>query len=351
MSKYMDGRLSALTPYVPGEQPQDKRYIKLNTNESPFAPASALVDRLAQCAPRLNLYPDPEMRTLSKALADTYSVQPENVFVGNGSDEILAFCFMAFCGSKGACYPDISYGFYRVYSALCCIDAKEIPLQDDFSINPADYYNTGRTVFIANPNAPTGLSLSVQDIARIAEHNDGVVVIDEAYVDFGGTSCLSLLNKFDNLLIVRTFSKSRNLAGGRIGFALGNAALINDLRTIKFSFNPYNVNALSETAALCALEDVDYFETCLQNIQQARESTVQQLKELGFVVLPSDANFVFAKPPRGTGEELYLALKDRGVLVRHFAGPRTGDYVRITIGTNAQMDVLLAAVQDILKPE
>ena len=349
MSKYLDERLAGLQAYVPGEQPQDKRYIKLNTNESPFPPAPGIEAELKRVYARLNLYPDPDMAELRDELAALCGVRRDNIFVGNGSDEVLAFCFLAFCGTRGARFADITYGFYRVYADLCRVSSRVMPLDGNLAVNPKDYIGSDETVFIANPNAPTGLSISLEQIDAIAGSTDAPVIIDEAYVDFGGETCLPLLKKHDNLLIVRTFSKSRNLAGGRIGWAVGSKELISDLNSIKFSFNPFNVNMLSQAAALCSLRDKAYFEGCVTAVKEARAFAADRLSAMGFEVINSHANFLFAAPPGMSGREYYLRLKDRGVLVRHFPGERTGRFVRITIGTRAQMETLAAVTEQICK--
>ncbi len=301
-------------------------------------------------AGRLQLYSDPESRDLKAALAETYGVSPEEVFVSNGSDEILSFAFMAFCGEgRGAAFPDITYGFYKVYGELYGVDCDIRPLREDFTVDPADYYGGDRMVVIANPNAPTGLCLSLAEIADILRHNPDVpVVIDEAYVDFGGESALPLLGEFDNLLVVRTFSKSRALAGGRLGFCIGSTALIRDLETIKFSTNPYNLDRMTQAAGVASLADPAYFKKTVSAVISAREAAAARLREMGARVLPSKANFLFVSLPGIPGAEVLAALRARGILVRHFSAPRISDFVRITVGTPEQMDKLCEAVADIL---
>ncbi len=352
MSRFLAQRFSGLLPYTPGEQPQDRSYIKLNTNESPFPPSPAVVAALSSAeVEKLNLYSDPEVRQLRRAVADVYGLVPAQVLVGNGSDEILAFSFQAFCGKeKGVCFPDISYGFYPVYAKFYGLDFKEIPLSEDFRVQPEAYYGAGRTVFLANPNAPTGVALPVAQIAKIVRHNPGdLVVIDEAYVDFGGQSAVPLIAKYENLLVIQTFSKSRSLAGMRLGLALGNAALIEDLEKMRYSFNPYNVDRLAILAGTAAMKDTGYFEYCRENIIRTREKAAEVLRALGFSVLPSSANFLFARHPAISGGEYYLALKKRGILVRHFKKARIDAYVRITIGTQEQMDALMRTTRTILE--
>ena len=350
MSRYLSSRLSSLEEYVPGEQPQDKKYIKLNTNESPYPPSPAVIERLnAAETANLKLYSDPDCRGVRTRLANLYDVQPENVIVTNGSDETLNFAFMAYT-DHGAMFPDISYGFYKVFAQLYSIDAKVIPLKEDFSIDPADYYDAkGAMVVIANPNAPTGLTLPLTAIEQIVQHNpESDVLIDEAYVDFGGESAIPLTKKYDNLLVVQTFSKSRSLAGARLGYAIGHASLIADLNKIRCSTNPYNVNRLTLAAGEAAIDTQAYYDDNCQKIIATREKTAAALREMGFTVTDSRANFLFAKSDRISGEALYLALKERGILVRHFTSSRIAEFNRITVGAPEEMQALLTAVREIL---
>ena len=347
----MSSRFDNLEAYIPGEQPRDMQYIKLNTNESPYPPSPEVLDAVnREEVSKLNLYPDPTAKGLKGRLAERYNVKPENIFVSNGSDDILNFAFMAFCDDRtGVTYPEISYGFYPVYADLYRIDAKAVALKEDFSIDPTDYHNAGRTVVIANPNAPTGMLLSVEDIRGILDSNrDNVVLIDEAYIDFGGKSCVELVKEYDNLLVVRTFSKSRCLAGARLGFAIANKELICDLEKIKYSTNPYNINRLSLIAGEKAIESDNYYFDHCKDIIEARKYTVTELKKRGFTLTDSYANFVFAKHESMGGEELYLELKKKGVLVRHFSKESIKDYNRITIGTKEQMAALISAIDSIL---
>ena len=350
MSKYLNPRYGAMEAYVPGEQPRDKNYIKLNTNESPFPPAPSVTAALDIHQIRdLRLYSDPTVRVLREKLARLYDKKPEEMFVANGSDDILNFAFMAF-GGDGAVFPDITYGFYRVFGELHGIPCREIPLKEDFSLTPEDYHNSGCMVVIANPNAPTGMSISLRDVEGIVQANsDHVVVIDEAYVDFGGTSCHELTRRYDNLLVVHTFSKSRSLAGGRLGYAMGNPGLIEDLEKLKYSTNPYNVNRLTMYLGEKTVDADDYYRDCCREIIRVREETASRLKELGFRVLPSQANFLFARHPDLDGGRFYQALRERGILVRHFSGERIRDYNRITIGTARQMTRFLEAAGEILE--
>ena len=350
MSRFFTSRFASLTPYTPGEQPRERPFIKLNTNESPFPPSPGVLRAAAEQAGKLQLYSDPEISFLRNKLAKLYGVSPAQVIATNGSDEVLNFAFMAF--AEEIIFPDITYGFYPVFAQLNRIPYQEIPLKDDFSIDYRDYVNQNKTIVIANPNAPTGLCLPLSQIEEIVASNpDNVVIIDEAYVDFGGDSAISLVPKYENLLVTQTFSKSRSMAGARLGFGIGNEKLIADLNTIRYSTNPYNVNRMTEFAGAAALEENDYYMANCRTIMENRAWTTQALEALGFQVLPSFANFVFAKCDRIDGEKLYLALKDRGILVRHFTKERIRDFNRITIGTMEQMQALVAAITHILKEQ
>ncbi len=351
MSRFLVERLQTLAPYVPGEQPQDQQYVKLNTNESPFPASPRVVEALnRQIISRLNLYPDPLAKVLCESIAEEYSLSPENVFVGNGSDEVLAFAFMAYGDTRGFAYPEISYGFYKVYARLYGLKPTVIPLNKDFSVPAEKFCNLGIPIAIANPNAPTSLAMPLEDIERIVQTNpDSVVLIDEAYIDFGGETCLPLLSKYPNLLIVRTYSKSRSLAGGRLGYALASPELIGDLNRIKHSFNPYSINNLTLLAGIEAMRDKDYFTMCVDGIVAQRRQSAEDLRAMGFTVLDSASNFLFASPPGITGEAYYRGLKQKGVLVRYFNDPLLKNYVRITIGSAAQMQVLLEKTGELLK--
>ncbi len=343
MSNFRDSRFSNLKEYVPGEQPQDKSYIKLNTNESPYPPSKSVIDVLnREEAEKLRLYCDPDCNLLREKLAEIYGVGKENIFVSNGSDDILNFAFMLYGRQNGAAFPDITYGFYNVFCKLYGIDYSEIPLSHDFSINPEDYMANGKFNVIANPNAPTGMALSEEDIERIIASNpNNVVVIDEAYIDFGGKSCYKLINKYNNLIVCRTFSKSRSMAGARLGYCFACRDLIGDLELIKNSTNPYNVNRLTQAAGVAALNENEYYKANCKKIAETREFTVSELEKLGFTVLPSIANFVFAKHNSVGGQELYLKLKENGFLVRHFTNPRICEFNRITIGSKREMESLI----------
>lgn len=351
MSEFLHSRYRALSPYVPGEQPRDRSYIKLNTNESPFPPSDGVLSVInRQAVSDLRLYSDPEALVLKEALASEYGVGRENVFVSNGSDEALYFAFMAF-SEDGIAFPDITYGFYRVFADLLHIPAKLVPLREDFTIQPGEYEDIHMAVVIANPNAPTGILLSTDEVERIAASNpEHVIIVDEAYIDFAGTgaSCVPLIGKYRNLLVVQTFSKSRSLAGARVGYAIGDEALIRDLETLKFSVNPYNVNRLSMAAAAAAVRDRDYYQETSSWIVENRDFTEQGLRRMGFEVLPSKANFVFARTTRMDGAGLYHGLKERGILIRHFDSERIREYNRITIGSRENMERLLAAIEALL---
>ena len=351
MSRFFNYRYRDLTPYTPGEQPKVLNVTKLNTNECPFPP-SAKAQAWAEAHTRpLNLYPELQAIDLRTKIADLNGISPEQVILGNGSDELLNFAFMAFCDDRrGAAFADITYGFYPVYADLNHIPYTEIPLRPDFSLAPEDYYALHKTIFLANPNAPTGMALSREQIAGILSANpDSVVVVDEAYVDFGGESCIPLIKSFDNLLVVQTFSKSRSMAGARLGFAAGQEALIRDLNTLKFSVNPYNVNSMTMAMGIGVLLDEETTRANCRTIMENRAYTAAELEKLGFAVLPSQANFIFARTDRIDAKELYLKLKERGVLIRHFDKPAIAAFNRITIGTREQMDILLREIRAILE--
>lgn len=340
-------------PYTPGEQPKDTKYIKLNTNESPLEPSEKALEFVNKAFSSLNLYSDPECTLLREKMSKILGVDKENIIFTNGSDEALNFAFMAFCDKETpAVFPDITYGFYKVFADVNGVPFEEIPLAEDLSINVSDYIGINKTIFIANPNAPTGIALSLCDIEKIVASNpNNVVIIDEAYVDFSGESTVKLTEKYDNLLVTATFSKSRSAAGARLGFAVGSKALIAYLNTIKYSTNPYNVNSLTAALGLGILSDEEYTYNNLKKIVDNREFTANALKELGFKLTLSSANFVFAYHPEISGEKLYLKLKEKGVLVRHFGLERIKDYVRITIGTKEQMLVLIEKTKEILEEE
>lgn len=350
MSRFLSEKFASLSPYVPGEQPKDMQYIKLNTNESPFPPSQAVMDAVAEEAAKLQLYSDPDLTELLKALSEAYGVDTGNIIATNGSDEVLNFAFMAYTDSTHpAVFPNITYGFYSVFAKLHSSPYIEIPLKEDFSIDYRDYMGLNKTIFIANPNAPTGLTLSLDEIREILKSNpDNVVVIDEAYVDFGGESAVPLIKEFDNLLVTGTFSKSRSLAGARLGFGFASEKIIADLNTIRFSTNPYNVNRMTLSAGVASLKDDSYNKANCEKIIKTRGRVKAELESLGFFVLDSKANFLFARKEGVRGKELYLGLKEKGVLVRHFDKDIIGDFLRITIGTEEQMDIFLEKLKELL---
>ncbi len=351
MSKFFSSKYRTLVPYTPGEQPRDMQYIKLNTNESPFPPSERAIEAASEAAKGLQLYSDPTLKALREAMADTLGITPDEVIMTNGSDEVLNFAFMAYCDDEHpAVFADITYGFYPVFAEINCVPTKIIPLREDFSLSVDDYIGTKGTVFIANPNAPTGLCLPTSEIERLLQSDPHrMVVIDEAYVDFGGQSCVPLTKKYNNLLVTGTFSKSRSMAGARLGFGVANAEIIQDLDTIRYSTNPYNVNSMTMAAGIGCLADDAYTKENCQKIINARAFTTKELQKLGFVTTDSRTNFVFAKHPLLDGEQFYLALKARGILVRHFSAPRIKDYNRITVGTMEQMQTFVKVTKEILE--
>lgn len=351
MSRFFSEKYKKLVPYTPGEQPKDTNYIKLNTNESPFPPSEKARMAAMEEVQKLQLYPDPECRALTEKVAATLGVEYENVLMTNGSDELLNFAFMAFCDdSHPVAFPDISYGFYPVFAELNQIPYVQIPLKEDFSIDVADYRAINKTIVIANPNAPTGMALAVSQIEEIVSTNpNNVVIIDEAYVDFGAESCVPLIKKYDNLLVCQTFSKSRSMAGARLGFGVGSASLIADLNTVKYSTNPYNINRMTMAAGIGVLNDEPYTRSNCATIAKNREWTTSQLAEMGLSTTPSVSNFIFAKHPAVSGATVYEALKNKGILVRHFCAPRITDYVRITVGTAEQMEALVTALKQVVE--
>ena len=351
MSRFFTERLSELKPYTPGEQPQNRKYIKLNTNESPFPPSPGVRAAVADEAETLRLYSDPESRNLTDVLAAHYHLKPEQILVGNGSDDLLNFAFLAFCDDKHpALFPDVTYGFYPVLAQLNRVPFAEIPLKEDLSIQLKDYYGRYGTIFLANPNAPTGLFLPPRDIELLLQENtERLVVVDEAYVEFGGESVLPMIDSYNNLLVIHTFSKSHSLAGARLGFAVGNPALIQDMNTLKYSTNPYNVNRMTSAAGIAALKENDYYQKNAAIIMNNREYTAEALRKLGFTVTDSKANFLFASTERINGGSLYQKLKERGILIRHFSLKRIDNWVRITVGSREEMDALLKETEEILQ--
>jgi len=352
MSRFLVKKHHKLVPYTPGEQIRQDGLIKLNTNESPFSPPEQVVRYASEAAGSLQLYCDPDAGELREKLAEHLGLEADQVLVTNGSDEILHFAFMAFCDEeRPAVFPDITYGFYQVFADLEGVDAQVIPLKGDLSVDPADYMREG-TVFLANPNANTGIALSPAQIEKIvAADPDRVVVVDEAYVDFGAGTVLPLIEKYDNLLVSRTFSKAWSMAGARLGFGMGSRELIEDLNRIKYSTDPYNVNSMTQAAGLGALESCEEIRSRCDAIVSNRSWLTEELGARGFEMTPSQANFVFARHTSMGGREIYERLKEENILVRHFDKPRIRDYIRITIGSRDQLDRLLEKLDEILKEE
>ena len=381
MSRFLSKASESLLPYTPGEQPQGRKFIKLNTNECPYPPSPKVAEAIlagyeeiaagcgtagaadmveqAEKAARvmppelanLRLYSDPEERVLIEAIADHYGVGTNQVIAGNGSDEILGFAFRAFCDQNAPLqFADLTYGFYPALCGLYGIPFKVVPLEEDFTLNIEPYKNCGNNVIIANPNAPTGMNLPLSAIEEVAASNpDRVVMVDEAYVDFGGESCVSLLPKYENLVIIQTFSKSRSLAGARVGFAIANPELIADMNRIKYSFNPYNVNRLSILAGAAAMRDWDYTKECTGRICKPREKTTEALRALGFTVLDSKTNFIFAKSGDMPGKVYFDGLREAGILVRRWDSERIKDYVRISIGSEEEMETFVEETKKLVE--
>lgn len=350
MSRFFSEKYKSLVSYTPGEQPRDMKYIKLNTNESPFPPSKEVFGAVSDEVSFLHLYSDPDGKLLRERIAYKYGVLPEQIVLSNGSDEILDFIFMAFFDDEHpVVFPDITYGFYKVFADLHRIPYEELPLNSDFSVNTEKYIGIGRNIVIANPNAPTGIALTPREIENIVQSNrDNIVVIDEAYVDFGAESCIPLIEKYDNLIVTHTFSKSHSLAGARLGFSVSSVEVARDLNTIRYSRNPYNVNRMTLAAGTAALESDSYYIDNCKTIIENREYTSEKLKVLGFDVIASKTNFLFVRSDRIPGQTLYSKLKKAGILVRHFSGERVSDYNRITIGMRDQMDSLILAIEEIL---
>lgn len=352
MKRFWSERIRTLVPYTPGEQPKDRVFIKLNTNENPYSPSEKVLQAIRDAAGEgLRLYPDPEAVSLRRAIAEYHGLQPEQVFCGNGSDEVLGLCFYAFfTPGKKVLFPDITYSFYPVYTQLFGLDHEEIPLNDDFTL-PVDRFLGGNGgVVICNPNAPTGRTLPLSDIRRILDANpDVVVLVDEAYADFGAQSAVELISEYSNLVVVCTMSKSRSLAGMRVGYALGNADLIAGVNCVKNSFNSYPLDRLALAAGEAAIRDREYFELTRNMVIKTRERTAARLRDMGFTVHPSNANFIFITHPQVSGKLLQQGLRDRGVLVRRFDRPRISEYLRVSIGTDADMEAMCAACEEILK--
>lgn len=351
MNRFWSPVVHKLTPYVPGEQPKQTDLIKLNTNENPYPPSPRVLQALAaEAAESLRLYPDPNAERLKQAIADFHHLTPDRVFVGNGSDEVLAHAFQALLKHESPLlFPDISYSFYPVYCGLYGIDFKQVPLTPAFEIDPADYRVASGGIIFPNPNAPTGRLLPLAAIRDILDHNrDSVVVVDEAYIDFGGESAATLVDQYPNLLVIQTLSKSRSLAGLRVGFALGDAGLIEALERVKNSFNSYPLDRFAISGAVAAIEDRAYFTTTCQRVIATRERLAKRLEGLGFEVLPSAANFLFARHPERDAAELAARLRERSIIVRHFRQPRIEQFLRITIGTEEQSGQLCDALAAVL---
>ena len=347
MSRFLHPQYAGLEAYTPGEQPRDRQYIKLNTNESPYPPAPAVLAALTeQDLADLRLYSDPEGTALRAKLAELYGVEPGQVFLSNGSDDILNFTFMAF-GADGAVFPALTYSFYPVFANLHGVAYETVPLREDFTLDVAGMQGKGKLTVFPNPNAPTGIALPLDQVeAIVAANPDHVVVVDEAYVDFGADSAVPLLQKYENLLVVMTYSKSRSMAGARLGFALGSRTLIQDLEKLK-----YSTNRLTLKLGQAAVDSDGYFREKAREIMATREKTAQALRALGFTLPDSQANFLFVTHPKVAGETLYRKCKEKGVLIRHFSDPAIAAYNRVTIGTPAEMEAFLAVVQTILKEE
>ena len=357
MSKFWNDKIKEIEPYVPGEQPKDKKYIKLNTNENPYSPSEKVIEKIKSMnLEDLKLYPDPDVSELRKVIAEYFSkkiderITKEQIFVGNGSDEVLALIFMTFF-NKGdkVYYPDITYSFYPVYADLFDLKEVKIPLNENFKIEINKYFGVDGHIIITNPNAPTSIALKLNEIEKIIKNNPTqLIVIDEAYVDFGAESSVKLVNKYDNVLVVQTFSKSRSFAGMRLGYAIGSENIIEGLNRLKFSFNSYTIDRISIEAGIESFKDDDYFVKTNAKIIETREKTVKKLKELGFKVLNSSANFIFISHNKVFAGDLYKNLKDNGVLVRYFAKDRIDNYLRVTIGTDEDMEIFIEKLNKLL---
>ena len=357
MSKFWNNKIKEIEPYVPGEQPKDKKYIKLNTNENPYSPSEKVIEKIKSMSLKdLKLYPDPDVSELRKVIAKYFSqkiderITKEQIFVGNGSDEVLALIFMTFF-NKGdkVYYPDITYSFYPVYADLFDLKEIKVPLNKNFEIEIEKYFGLDGHIVITNPNAPTSIALKLEEIEKIAEKNPSqLVVVDEAYVDFGAESAVKLVNKYDNVLVVQTFSKSRSFAGMRLGYAIGSENTIEGLNRLKFSFNSYTIDRISIEAGIESFKDNEYFEKTNAKIIQTREKTSEKLKKLGFKVLNSSANFIFISHKDVYAGDLYKQLKENGVLVRYFAKDRIDNYLRVTIGTDEEIGIFIEKLEDLL---
>lgn len=351
MSRFWSQKIQNISPYIPGEQPADKKYIKLNTNENPYPPSPAVLEAIsAETTGDVRLYPDPEAAGLKKALSRFYKVAADEVFVGNGSDEVLAFCFPAFFNPEDIiAFPKITYSFYPIYADLFGVKYLTVPMEPDFSIDVERFPEGMKGILIANPNAPTGMVLNIDKIEYLLKKfPDTLVIVDEAYVDFGAESAVPVLARYDNLLVINTFSKSRSLAGLRVGFALGNASLIQGLERVKNSFNSYTIDRIAQKAAIAAVNDSEYFKENCRRVAATRENSRKALTELGFQVLPSKTNFLFATHRDYTADFLLKRLKQEGILVRHFNKPEISNWLRISVGTDEDMGVLIEKLKEIM---
>lgn len=351
MSRFLSEIYKNMVPYVPGEQPKDRKYIKLNANETSMLPSPKVLEVLKSSRmENLGKYADPDAKELRCAIAKKYNVNMDQVFVGNGSDEVLGFIFLTFFDrTSKICFPDITYGFYEVFSKSFGIDGKAFKLKDDFTVDVDEYVNTDRHIVLPNPNAPTGYCLSVDEIERMVKADKNrLVVIDEAYVDYGNETCIPLTKKYDNLIVVHTMSKSKNLAGAHIGYCIASEKLIEDLNGLKFAFNPFNMSDISLAIGTAAIEDTKYYDKCVNSIIENREYTKDELRKLGFEVLDSKTNFIFVTHPRITAVEYNKKLRKAGILARHYSQDRIENYLRITIGTREEMEAVVEATKEIL---
>ena len=352
MSQFWNDKIKSISPYVPGEQPKDKKYIKLNTNENPYPPSPNVIKSVKSMdIESMRLYPDPDVTLLKDEIAKYFNLTREQIFVGNGSDEILAFIFMAFFNKQDKVYyPDITYSFYPVYSDLFDLTEVQIPLDSNFEIKIEDYFGLDGHIIITNPNAPTGIALTLEEIeAFLIKNSEKLVIVDEAYIDFGNESAIKLIDKYDNLLVVQTFSKSRSLAGLRVGFAIGNVELINGLKVIKDQFNPYTLDAISNLVGAEAVKDREYFDITRNKIVATREWVKKELYDFGYVGTDSKTNFLFVKYPNISGKYIFEELRKKGILVRYFGKAKIEDYMRVTIGTDEEMKIVVEAMKEIVE--